>query len=574
MPYYRNYISLGLEKISTAREFYLISLDGGRFKFCATSQGCSEMEEDPWTRVKAYWPILREQLNFRNQAILFNGVEEEDGREIDRVIRSAPLTTDDLKCAFGFDPTIMQQYAFHRYFNRESIYVHAIELLIESLCLGDEYQDRNHYIRSVLRRLSESQSNRDRIKRTIDATVNVIALSQLLISMDIATTRHAAGALVDLAIRIENQIAIRDARVIPLLTALLESHDRVTKRFVVRALANLAMHDENQLAIRHAQLIPLLTALLSSSDWETAGCATRALANLAFHDENRIDIREAQAIAPLTVLLTSPYMSTQDAAAHAFANLAINDENRIAIRQAQAISPLTALLTSWDMDTKQHAVRAFAMLSINLENQIAIRDAQAIPPLIALLTLPPDIETKRYAARALANLATNAENQIAIRDAQAIAPLTSLLTSPDRETKCSAVFALANLNEAVNERSLKSSNRDGETMAEALLSVKEKLQSYGDLGNAIITEITHLQHKGDEGQEKLSTIISALNELSSEVSDELGLSEVLNDKDDPLYVSLFSLPLGDDVFLDTIREHLARDSIRNPNQPIGIGFRI
>jgi Arc/MetJ-type ribon-helix-helix transcriptional regulator len=532
MPYYRNYISLGLEKISTAREFYLISLDGGRFKFCATSQGCSEMEEDPWTRVKAYWPILREQLNFRNQAILFNGVEEEDGREIDRVIRSAPLTTDDLKCAFGFDPTIMQQYAFHRYFNRESIYVHAIELLIESLCLGDEYQDRNHYIRSVLRRLSESQSNRDRIKRTIDATVNVIALSQLLISMDIATTRHAAGALVDLAIRIENQIAIRDARVIPLLTALLESHDRVTKRFVVRALANLAMHDENQLAIRHAQLIPLLTALLSSSDWETAGCATRALANLAFHDENRIDIREAQAIAPLTVLLTSPYMSTQDAAAHAFANLAINDENRIAIRQAQAISPLTALLTSWDMDTKQHAVRAFAMLSINLENQIAIRDAQAIPPLIALLT------------------------------------------SPDRETKCSAVFALANLNEAVNERSLKSSNRDGETMAEALLSVKEKLQSYGDLGNAIITEITHLQHKGDEGQEKLSTIISALNELSSEVSDELGLSEVLNDKDDPLYVSLFSLPLGDDVFLDTIREHLARDSIRNPNQPIGIGFRI
>ena len=118
----------------------------------------------------------------------------------------------------------------------------------------------------------------------IHATDTIPQLVEKVHSGDAAGKAAAAGALRNLAINADNQVAIAAAGAVAPLVALARGGDAAGKEAAAAALWILAHNDDNQVAIAAAGAIAPLVELARGGDAAGKAAAAAALGNLAWRN--------------------------------------------------------------------------------------------------------------------------------------------------------------------------------------------------------------------------------------------------------------------------------------------------
>lgn len=483
---YFNFLKLDHCSFDTAKDFYLTydhnQSAEGSFVFIASPIKVNKISADPTTRATHYILLNREQVDAKLTALFTDPLTTfENKSPIEMMlIRTKPLTTQDVNDLFGFVPTINIIKAFPtpqaiRAQENEDYNFAKQQARDAKASINHERICANHSVR-LITLLNESlntitiQNATNALAHLAENSINQITIRknrgiETLIALlndceDTPTKRHAARALTNIAFNpINHNIICENLGITTLIALLNTGDDPLTKYYATLAFARLAANPINQNTIRENFGITTLITLLNSRDNSFIKlCAVIALGILAENSVNQNTIRESFGIAPLIALLNTcddPLIEQQ--ATYALANLAVNPINQNIICENIGIAPLIALLNTSDNPvTKQQAARTLANLAANPINQNTIRESFVIETLIALLNYCEDTLTKRHAARALANIALNPINHHIILNNNGIIPLTALSkTNGDTQTQHYAANALRPL--LINENYIKAS---------------------------------------------------------------------------------------------------------------------
>jgi vacuolar protein 8 len=266
---------------------------------------------------------------------------------------------------------------------------------------------------------------------------------------------EAAGALLALAGKSTNRVAITESGGIGPLVQLLGCDNPIARQHAEGALVRLSIESGNRVLIIE-QLVGMLVGGMGVAAQEQAAAA---LANLARDStDNRKSIVDSGGIAPLLELLESPSSKAKENAASAVTALCATRENQDAIARCGGIAKLVNVLAnSSNKEVSGSTLCGLAAMAIwqlakkNPANQLLVVEAGAIAPLVGMLG-STSAELQSNAAGALSCIARNQQdNQVAIARTGAIAPLCTLVREGSIETKemcASALWALSTENQA------------------------------------------------------------------------------------------------------------------------------
>jgi vacuolar protein 8 len=266
---------------------------------------------------------------------------------------------------------------------------------------------------------------------------------------------EAAGALLALAGKSTNRVAITESGGIGPLVQLLGCDNPIARQHAEGALVRLSIESGNRVLIIE-QLVGMLVGGMGVAAQEQAAAA---LANLARDStDNRKSIVDSGGIAPLLELLESPSWKAKENAASAVTALCATRENQDAIARCGGIAKLVNVLAnSSNKEVSGSTLCGLAAMAIwqlakkNPANQLLVVEAGAIAPLVGMLG-STSAELQSNAAGALSCIARNQQdNQVAIARTGAIAPLCTLVREGSIETKemcASALWALSTENQA------------------------------------------------------------------------------------------------------------------------------
>eukprot|EP01033_Poteriospumella_lacustris_P018149 gene18149-13028_t len=233
--------------------------------------------------------------------------------------------------------------------------------------------------------------------------------------------------------------------IIPAFIANLRDRSTDVRRDAATALMCMALRPSNQVAIARAGATDLLVALLDDPDTATRRSATATLKLLAQHPENRPYVARPEVVNPLASLLSDPDVAgVQKNAGDALVNIArLVEPNEV--REAIAdtggaarddghhegiIPAFIANLRDRSTDVRRDAATALMCMALRPSNQVAIARAGATDLLVALLD-DPDTATRRSATATLKLLAQHPENRPYVARPEVVNPLASLLSDPD-----------------------------------------------------------------------------------------------------------------------------------------------
>ena len=266
---------------------------------------------------------------------------------------------------------------------------------------------------------------------------------------------EAAGALLALAGKSTNRVAITESGGIGPLVQLLGCDNPIARQHAEGALVRLSIESGNRVLIIE-QLVGMLVGSMGVAAQEQAAAA---LANLARDStDNRKSIVDSGGIAPLLELLESPSWKAKENAASAVTALCATKDNQDAIARCGGIAKLVNVIAnSSNKEVSGSTLCGLAAMAIwqlakkNPANQLLIVEAGAIAPLVGMLG-STSAELQSNAAGALSCIARNQQdNQVAIARTGAIAPLCMLVREGSIETKdmcASALWSLSTENQA------------------------------------------------------------------------------------------------------------------------------
>ena len=321
----------------------------------------------------------------------------------------------------------------------------SFERLVESLVV------RQNEMSALWNKTTENQM-------LIREAGGIAPLVGLLIDADMVVRRNAAGALRNLmANNMINMALIRKAGGIPLLLDMLnDSNGRMIEQ-AVGMLEELAVDIENRVAIQEDGGIVRLANLLNNvSPYPLIyQYATSALVNLAFNNPaNKIAIKVAIIDAnAFSVLKTRSInaegnikASAQDlinSCQYVMTPQEVEEEEKQLAKLEQVKKNYTKLAHQ-DSAERISALYILRSLMMHKENQKFFRDMGGISRLVDMLSdSEPDV--RKFAARGLRELQAYTDNRVVIQEAGTITLLVDLLKDIEPETKKNAAFMLSNL---------------------------------------------------------------------------------------------------------------------------------
>ena len=274
---------------------------------------------------------------------------------------------------------------------------------------------------------------------------------------------HAARAIQNLSMQIENQNAIVECGTIPELVQLIKSGSVRAQEVAAAGLSELAngaikeARAPSSAGPSSAPAARVAKASESLGGRPHAGASAASSAGPTFantsesersaHEsgagsiERLVMIAEAGGIPPLVVMLSSSNAQSRENAAGALMHLANEPSNVAGIAKANGLSPLVTILDDGTPRAHEHASHALALLAFeNPDNQ-----SQIAKHCVALLG-NPSAGAQQRSARALRDMAgSNPGSPVVIVNAGAISPLVSLLSAGALEVKGEAAGALSTL---------------------------------------------------------------------------------------------------------------------------------